>query len=118
MLSVGVTDMGAAKEFYVDKLGLQVKSDYRQDDNNWWVSLTPPEGGVTITLTTNYENLMKPGTLKVYFTASSVEASHKELSEKGARPEEIKTDLFGPGSGVKWFSVADPDGNQLLIAQV
>jgi hypothetical protein len=26
-------------------------------------------------------------------------------------------DLYGPGSGVKFFQLQDPDGNQVTIAQ-
>ena len=116
MFNIAVSDMPKAKEFYADKLGLGVTADYRQDDNNWWVSLTLPEGGVTITLSTFHENT-KPGTMKLYFATSDVAAAHKELSAKGAKVNNIKDDLFGPGSGVKWFSLEDPDGNQVLLAQ-
>ena len=34
MLQVAVSDMPKAKAFYVDKLGLKVTTDFRQDDNN------------------------------------------------------------------------------------
>lgn len=34
MLSVAVTDMNKAVEFYGGKLGLEVASDYSQDDDN------------------------------------------------------------------------------------
>jgi hypothetical protein len=60
---------------------------------------------------------MKPGTMTVHFATSDVTAAHKELSKKGVKVNEIKDDLYGPGSGVKWFSLEDPDGNQLLVAQ-
>ena len=51
MFSVAVKDMVAARDFYADKLGFKITSDYRQNDNYWWVSLD--FGGVmTITLTT------------------------------------------------------------------
>jgi len=56
MLSIVVRDMPKAKEFYSEKLGLKVVSDYRQSDDRWWVALTLPEGGVTITLTSYHEN--------------------------------------------------------------
>jgi uncharacterized protein YndB with AHSA1/START domain len=29
----------------------------------------------------------------------------------------LKDDLYGPGSGVKWFNLKDPDGNQVLLVQ-
>jgi catechol 2,3-dioxygenase-like lactoylglutathione lyase family enzyme len=116
MFYMAVSDMPKAKEFYADKLGLKIKQDYRQDDNNWWVSLTLPEGGVTITLSTFHGNT-KPGTMNLYFATADIAASHKELSSRGVKANEVKDDLFGPGSGVKWFDLADPDGNQVKLIQ-
>lgn len=116
MLSMAVADMPKAKAFYVDKLGLKVITDYRQDDNNWWVSLGLPEGGSSITLTTCHEN-MKSGTMKIYLATSDVAAAQKELNKKGGKINEVKDDLFGPGSGVKWFNLEDPDGNQVFLVQ-
>ena len=116
MLAVAVNDMPKAKGFYVDKLGLKIKSDYRQDDAHWWVALTLPEGGVTITLATFHENV-KPGAMKLWFAASDISAAHKELSGKGINVSEIGDDLHGPGSGVKWFNFNDPEGNQIIIEQ-
>lgn len=114
--SMAVSDMPKAKEFYADKLGLKVASDFRRDDKNWWVSVTLPEGGASITLTTSHEN-MKPGTMKLYLAAPDLAAAHKELGAKSAPVSDVKDDLYGPGSGVKWFQVADPDGNRILVVQ-
>jgi predicted enzyme related to lactoylglutathione lyase len=116
MFSIAVTDMPKSKAFYSDQLGLKVTSDSRRDDHNWWVALGLPEGGTSVILTTAHEN-MKPGTVKLYFATSDVAGAHKQLSAKGAKVNEVKNDLFGPGSGVKWFSVEDPDGNQVLLVQ-
>jgi catechol 2,3-dioxygenase-like lactoylglutathione lyase family enzyme len=116
MLKMAVSDMPKAKAFYADKLGLKVATDYRRDDHNWWVSLTFPQGGPAITLTTSPEN-MKPGTMNLYFATPDVAAAHQEIGAKGARVSEVKDDLHGPGSGVKWFNVEDPDGNQVILEQ-
>ena len=116
MLYMPVSDMQKAKEFYSDKLGLKVVQDYRQDDNNWWVSLTLPEGGVTITLSTHHGK-MKPGNMTIYFATSDVAAAHKELIGKSVKVNEVKDDLYGPGSGVKWFNLEDADGNTVYLAQ-
>jgi catechol 2,3-dioxygenase-like lactoylglutathione lyase family enzyme len=116
MFSMAVSDMPKAKAFYADKLGLKVATDFRQDDHNWWVTLTLPQGGVSVTLTTNHEN-MKPGTIKLYLATSDIAAAHKQLSDNGVKVNEIKNDLFGPGSGVKWLNLQDPDGNQVLLVQ-
>src|SRR5512135_2116994 len=110
MLSINVSDMPKAKAFYSDKLGLKVTTDYRQNDDNWWVSLSLPDGGVTITLSraTGFEN-MKPDTITLYFETSDIAAAHKELNTKGIKVSEVQDDLFGTGSGVKFFNLEDPD---------
>jgi len=113
---MAVSDMPNAKAFYADKLGLKVATDHRKDEHNWWVSLTLPEGGASIILTTAHEN-MKPGTMSLYFASSDLDAAHKELSAKGAKVNEVKGDLYGPGSGVKWFNLEDPDGNQVFLVE-
>jgi predicted enzyme related to lactoylglutathione lyase len=117
MLHVAVSNMPKAKEFYADKLGLKIESEYRQSDDHWWVALALPEGGVSVTLTTHHAQV-KPGSAQLYFATSDVAASHKELSGKGAKVGELGDDLHGPGSGVKYFQISDPDGNLIHIEQV
>jgi len=116
MFSVAVSDMNKAKTFYTEKLGLHIAFDNRKDDNHWWVSLSLPDGGNSITLTTSHEN-MKPGTMKLYLATSDISAAHRELGEKGVSLHPIKDDLYGPGSGVKWLHLEDPDRNQVLLVQ-
>lgn len=120
MVSVVVSDMKKAKEFYAEKLGLQVATDYRRNDDNWWVTLTFQGGGPSITLarsSTRDNEPPKPGTVSFYFSTSDLATAHKTLSEKGLQTDEIRDDLYGPGSGVKFFQLNDPDGNQVTFAQ-
>lgn len=117
MFTMAVSDMPKAKTFYADTLGLEVKMDYRQDDDNWWVELVLPEGGVHITLSTHFGN-MKPGAVVMYFSTSDIVTTHKELEDKGIKVSEIGDDLHGPGSGTKWFNFEDPDGNLIHIEQL
>lgn len=120
MVSVVVSDMKKAKEFYAEKLGLEIATDYRLNDDNWWVTLTLPGGGASITLarsSTTSNEPPKPGTVGFYLSTSDVAAAHKELNEKGVKLSEVRNDLYGPGSGVKFFQLQDPDGNQVTFAQ-
>jgi catechol 2,3-dioxygenase-like lactoylglutathione lyase family enzyme len=116
MLQMAVSDMPKAKEFYAEKLGLKVTADYRQDDDNWWVSVALPEGGVTVTLTTHHAR-MKPGGQTLYFATSDIKAAHDELSGRGIEVSDVQDDLHGPGSGTKWFNFTDPDGSLIHVEQ-
>lgn len=116
MFSMAVSDMAKAKEFYADKLGFKITTDYRQDDKNWWVSLDLGNG-MSMTLTTAHEN-MKPGTMKLYLSTPDIQETYKQLTAKGVKlTSGISDDLYGPGSGVKWFSFDDPDGNRWFTMQ-
>lgn len=117
MFQLAVTDMPKAKEFYADTLGLKVAIDYRQDDAHWWVSLELPEGGVTVTLSSHHAH-MTPGAATLYFATSDIGDAHKALSDKGIKTTEIKNDLHGPGSNVKFFTLNDTEGNMIHIEQV
>lgn len=106
-----VSDMSTAKDFYINKLGLTVTKDYRQDDEHWWVSLALPSGP-SLNLTTFAENL-KPGTMKLYLSTPDIGATFIELKAKGIKPtSEVADDGWG-----KWFEVNDPDGNRWIIVQ-
>jgi catechol 2,3-dioxygenase-like lactoylglutathione lyase family enzyme len=120
MVSVLVSDMKIAKEFYAEKLGLEVATDYRLNDDNWWVTLTFPGGGASLTLarsSTTDNQPPKPGTISFYFSTSDIAAAHQELNEKGVTTSAVQDNLYGPGSGVKFFQLKDPDGNQVTFAQ-
>ena len=120
MVSVVVSDMKTAKEFYAEKLGLEIMTDYRLNDDNWWVTLTPPGGGASMTLarsSTTSNEPPKPGTIGFYLSTPDIAAAHKELNEKGVNTGEVRDDLYGPGSGVKFIQFKDPDGYQVTLAQ-
>jgi len=120
MVSIVVSDMNQAKEFYAEKLGLEVATDYRRNDDNWWVTLILPGGGASITLARSSTTSNEPpklGTLGFYLSTSDIAAAHKELSEKGVNTGEVRDNLYGPGSGVKFLQFQDPDGNQVTVAQ-
>ena len=48
MVSIAVSDMKKAREFYAEKLGLEIVTDYRRSDDNWWVTLIHPGSGAGV----------------------------------------------------------------------
>lgn len=115
MVSMAITDMAQAKAFYVEQLGWSVTKEEGQGEQHW-VGLELPGGGAALTLTTMHQH-MKPGTMKFYLSTSQIEAAYNELKAKGVELNEVKDNLYGPGSGVKWFDLSDPDGNQWIVVQ-
>jgi predicted enzyme related to lactoylglutathione lyase len=115
MLTMAVSDMAKSKAFYAEQLGWSVTTDYGQGDQHW-VVVQPPGGGTSVTLSTMHGN-MKPGTMHLYLSTPDIEATHNEYKARGLQVSEVKDDLYGPGSGVKWFPVKDPDGNVWQVAQ-
>jgi len=122
MFSIVVSDMKKSKEFYADTLGLAVSKDYREDDNNWWVTVDFPNGETSLTMSraANYgmSEAAKPGIISIYFGTSDIEAARQALSDKGITVSGIQDDLFGPGSGAKFITLSDPDGNNVQVYQV
>lgn len=115
MLQMAVTEMAKAKAFYVEQLGWSATTDYGQGDHHW-VSLELPGGGTTLTLSTMHGH-MKPGTMTLYLSTSDIEATYNVFKAKGVEVNDIQNDLYGPGSGVKWFRISDPDGNVWQVHQ-
>jgi catechol 2,3-dioxygenase-like lactoylglutathione lyase family enzyme len=79
MFAISVIDMLKAKAFYGDKLGLKITSDYCQVDEHWWVSLSLPKGGVTITLSTYHGNT-QPCTMTIWLCTNDLYSAHETLS--------------------------------------
>jgi uncharacterized glyoxalase superfamily protein PhnB len=124
MITIAVGNMDKAKEFYT-MLGLKATQDYSQAGQRW-VALALPGGGASINLSTvlssgksaTVENL-KPGTVSLYFSTPDVEAVWKDLKEKGVTlTHEISKESWAGSPWAAWFSVSDPDGNQVLIVQL
>jgi hypothetical protein len=53
--------------------------------------------------------------MKLSVSTADMQVAYKQLCEKGA--SQIANVSYGPGSGAKWLSRDDPDGNRWCIVQ-
>src|SRR6266496_3794672 len=82
VVSVPVSDQDRAKEFYVDKLGFELRQDQSMPGLRW-VMVGPKGGGTSLTLVTWFES-MPPGSLQgLVLTCDDIQAEYESLVAKG-----------------------------------
>ncbi len=127
VVTVPVSDVDRALEFYAEKLGFAVDIDHRVSDTVRLVQLTPPGSSCSIHLG-HGTIATKPGGLDgVFLVVTDVRAAHADLIEKGVNIGEIQ--VFDGGAyrparegedldlvGCVFFR--DPDGNRWCIQQI
>jgi catechol 2,3-dioxygenase-like lactoylglutathione lyase family enzyme len=125
VITVPVSDVDRAKEFYAEKMAFNVDVDH-QDGEFRIVQFTPPGSACSITIGTTI-NPSEPGTLGgLQITVADIEQAHRELSERGVDVGEIQhfehgKQLPGPdpqrASFNSFIFFADPDGNRWAIQE-
>lgn len=113
MLCIPVTDVDAAKDFYVDKVGFVADHDQRVNDTLRFVQLTPPGSGCSICIGDGLTT-MAPGTIEgLQLVVNDADAAHAALSGRGLDVSEV-TDL--PWGRFVYFK--DPDGNSWNVQEL
>jgi catechol 2,3-dioxygenase-like lactoylglutathione lyase family enzyme len=129
VLSVPVSDIDRAKEFYADKCGFHVDLDTEVAPGVRIVQITPPGSRCSIALSQGMpapplQPDMEPGTLRgVQVCVTDIVSAHSELSARGVDISPVQH--VGPsgweeGKGDTWNSFAffaDPDGNGWVLQE-
>jgi catechol 2,3-dioxygenase-like lactoylglutathione lyase family enzyme len=125
---IPVFDVDRSKDFYAEKLGFNVDVDRVVGPERRVVQLTPPGSGCAITLMTQADTKMEPGSLSgVQLCVADVKAAWAELAERGVETSGVQVfEQGGPRpyregdsldmAGFVFFS--DPDGNSWAIQQM
>ena len=110
-----VADQDAARDFYTQKLGWEVRSDQRFGENNEmrWLEVAPP--GSTARLALNPPMNGEPGGTSIGVETPDVDAEHERLSAIDG--VNIVTPPMEMGGAPRMFQVADPDGNSVWVVQ-
>lgn len=110
-----VADQDAAKAFYTEKLGFEVRSDTRfgEHDEMRWLEVAPP--GSTARLALNPPMADEPGGGGIGVETTDVLGEHARLRAidgLDVDPEPMRT----PGAPLM-FMVRDPDGNVVVVVE-
>lgn len=117
-IAIIVSDIAAAKEFYVDKLGFEIiRENYRPGREDWKLDLRIDDHTeLEIFAEKNPpKRVSRPeacGLRHLAFRVGNVEETVKELEMHGIPCEPIRTDTY---TGEKMTFFADPDGLPIEI---
>jgi CreA protein len=108
-ISVGVSDLESAIEWYKDVLGFELV--YKLDQYGW-CELATPTKHVTIGLGQTEE--LKPGSTTPTFGVLDIDGARKHLESKDVRFDGETYEIEGM---VKLATFYDPDGNSYMLAE-
>jgi lactoylglutathione lyase len=113
---VYVNDQDEAIDFYVNKLGFELREDQPMGEGLRWIEVAPPGGDTVVVLTMGYGGWApeKVGDFAgIAFLADDVRATHEELSGRGVEfTQEPTEEPWGT-----YASFKDQDGNEFVLVQ-
>jgi catechol 2,3-dioxygenase-like lactoylglutathione lyase family enzyme len=112
LITVPVSDVDKAKEFYVDKAGFNADHDHQVSDELRFVQLTPPGSACSIAIGTGL-NDSEPGSMQgLQLVVADIDAAHDDLAGRGMDVTDVQ---HMPGGAFVFFR--DPDGNSWSVQQ-
>lgn len=108
-----VADQDRSIDFYVNKLGWELRTDAEMWPGARWVEVGPAGSQAAVVLTRAADFNKEPGGEAGFVMATDdVQVLHAELTARGVEVTEPKTEGWGT-----YLTFSDPDGIQLLIGQ-
>ncbi|MGL5928406.1 MAG: glyoxalase superfamily protein [Dermatophilaceae bacterium] len=113
LVSVPVTDVDRAREFYGTTLGWSVDHDHVVSDEIRFVQVTPPGSACSIAFGTGLSE-MAPGSLKaLQVVVASADAALADLRQRGVEATGVDEQPWG-----RFVHFADPDGNTWSVQEL
>ena len=113
VVGVPVTDQDRALEFYVGKLGFDVRVDAPMPTGGRWIMVVLPSATTAIALVPATEHAPAGVETGIRFTTTDAEADHADMVAAGVDVDEV---LHWPGVP-PMFKFRDQDGNALEIVE-
>jgi catechol 2,3-dioxygenase-like lactoylglutathione lyase family enzyme len=112
IVSIPVRDQEAAKRFYQETLGFEVRMDAPFMPGARWLELAPAGAQTTITLVTWFENMKPGGVMGLVLETDDVDGDAALLKERGVEISAIQPAPWG-----RYATFSDPDGNGWVLQQ-
>jgi catechol 2,3-dioxygenase-like lactoylglutathione lyase family enzyme len=111
---VPVADQDRMIDFYVDKLGLEKRTDIPFGNGYRWVEVAPAEAETTIALAPPPEGTPTGGReTGISLYSEDIEGYHGELTASGVDADAEISRMGDPVPPMFWLR--DPEGNSLMV---
>lgn len=112
LISVPVSDVDRAKDFYVERAGFDLDHDHTVSEEIRFVQLTPPGSKASIAIGKGLST-MAPGALEgLQVVVTDIEAARDALAGRGVEVSEIHDFPWG-----RFVYFSDPDGNGWAVQE-
>lgn len=113
LISVPVSDVDRAKEFYVERAGFNPDHDHTVSDELRFVQLTPPGSPTSIAIGKGTSEA-EPGSVEgLQLVVDEIEAGRAELAGRGVEVSEVQDFPWG-----RFVFFKDPDGNGWAVQEI
>src|SRR4051794_33018878 len=90
LVMVPVSDQDAARDFYTQKLGFEVRSDQAYGEGQRWLEVAPPGSEAKVALVLPPPGQPGPGQdMNASFTSDDIDGDHAALRENGVDIEDV-----------------------------
>ncbi|HKE75694.1 MAG TPA: glyoxalase superfamily protein [Acidimicrobiales bacterium] len=113
LVAIPVSDVDAAKAFYVDKVGFNADHDHKVGEGLRFVQLTPPGSACSICIGEGLTDAA-PGSVRgMQVVVADAAAAREELAGRGVEVSPLDDQPWG-----KFVYFADPDGNTWAVQEI
>lgn len=118
VIGIPVSDVDAAKAFYVERVGFSLDHDVRPGEGMRVVQMTPPGSSCSVVIGDGMP-LGEPGSTKgPQLVVEDIDAAREALAGRGVEISDVQQ--LGPegAPGSRFAFFADPDGNGWSLQEV
>ncbi|MBU9720143.1 MULTISPECIES: VOC family protein [Bacillaceae] len=115
-ITLYVKDQKEAKDFWLDKLGFELKFEQPMGPNLSWIEVGPSDDNTTLVLySKSAMEQQDPSVVahpSVIFSTTDLEAAYEKMKANGVKVEEMQKMPYG-----SMFIFFDQDGNNYLLRE-